>query len=182
MFGGEIAPVREPPIDEWFMRNSEFVPDLLAERDFPAGTKFDARSAGHLPYGANFAVRAAEQKAVEYDPSLGVGASDALLGEKTDVLLRILRTFSGHGVWIGNASVQHLIPRERQTVEYIRKYYLSLGRTTACSDLKRSYAKPLLIADALRKSAVSIAQAALSSLIRHKEAKYISRRHFHFPG
>lgn len=179
IFGGEIIPILELPANEWFHKNLEFLPDLLAKRSFPDGAIIEASRPRDFPYGANFAVRSFEQRQVQYDTTLGVGAKIALLGEETDVLLKILRNFSGYGVWVGNASVNHLIPTDRQTVNYIKKYYFSLGRTTVRRDLETSRAKPPLMLNALVKSSLSFAQEAFYKLIRYKEAKYISRKAFH---
>jgi len=44
-----------------------------------------------LPFGANFAMRAAEQRALRYDPELGSGwAKSSCVEEETDVIARVL--------------------------------------------------------------------------------------------
>jgi glycosyltransferase involved in cell wall biosynthesis len=125
LFGGKIVPVLEPPRATWFEQNMELLPELLAVRDF--GSIELPLSVHGLPYGANYAVRAVEQRAFLYDINLGAGSGTA--GEETRVIQSLLESgFKGY--WLPDAIVYHLIPSERQTTKYVLERYKAQGATT----------------------------------------------------
>jgi glycosyltransferase involved in cell wall biosynthesis len=132
IFGGEIIPVLEAPTPEWFGKLADRWPltTLLAKRNFgdkPVRLGFDR---GIVPWGANFAVRAAEQRSVRYEPALGVSPVQRRLGEEAEALFRIMKA-GGVGWWAPDAKVQHIIPVQRQTLRYVYGYSLSYGETVA---------------------------------------------------
>ena len=80
-----------------------------------------------LPYGANLAVRADEQRALPFDPDLGRHPERFFYsGEESDLLHRITRA-GGTGVWLPEAAVEHWIDAGRQTRAYLRRYYVGVG-------------------------------------------------------
>ena len=83
-----------------------------------------------LPYGANYVVRAVEQRQFRYDPALGRRGRAGSLGEET-VVLRALLSGGATGWWVPEAGVVHWIPAERQTVTYLRRYFALVDPTTA---------------------------------------------------
>lgn len=89
IFGGVVEPVYETAPPAWMIENFSLLNDLLAKRDHgPIEGRMDIEQ--HLlPYGANFAVRALEQRQCLYDPNLGVSPNQKRLGEETLVLLAI---------------------------------------------------------------------------------------------
>ena len=130
VFGGSIFPALEgdPPLWlrslRWFFPSS-FV--IYGKRNFPEGP-IDLAS-GKLPFGGNFAVRAEEQRKFRYDRSLGRRPGTLLFAyEETDVIRAILTT-GGKGRWVPAAAVDHWIPRSRQTLSYLRIFYLGLWWT-----------------------------------------------------
>jgi len=128
VFGGRILPVLEEPAVDWFAANIDNLRSLLAYRDFGDEPFALSEEGDRLPFGANYAVRIAEQKLHTYDPELGLGPNHRRIGEETDVICSILSA-GGTGVWVPGAIVRHLISRARQTEEYICAYYKGLGET-----------------------------------------------------
>jgi glycosyltransferase involved in cell wall biosynthesis len=126
-FGGPIRPVFDPPPPRWLQRALPHVETAYAARDAADGA---AMTSTHddLPFGANMAIRAAEQRVHLFDPALGRRPGPFLLGEDTRVLRSILRA-GGHGVWVGEAAVGHVVGPDRQTVDYLWSYFVSAGRT-----------------------------------------------------
>ena len=132
VFGGEIIPVLQPPTPKWFGRLADQWPltTLLAEHNFgdkPVRLGFEQ---GVVPWGANFAVRAAEQRRVHYEAALGVSPLQRRVGEEAEVIFQIMKT-GAVGWWVPEAKVQHIIPVKRQTLRYVYEYYLSCGETAA---------------------------------------------------
>ena len=83
-----------------------------------------------IPFGANFAVKISEQRKFFYDPNLGRKMQHGTLGEETAVVRAILN--SGYsGWWVPGASVQHWIPREKQTLSYLKSYWRLHGKHLA---------------------------------------------------
>lgn len=132
VFGGEIIPVLQPPTPKWFSRLADQWPltTLLAKRNY--GDKaipldFDR---GVIPWGANFAVRTAEQRRVLYEPALGVSPLQRRVGEEAEVMFQIMKA-GAVGWWTPEAKVRHIIPVKRQTLRYVYEFYLSCGETAA---------------------------------------------------
>jgi hypothetical protein len=49
-------------------------------------------------------------------------------GDENEALRRMLA--DGHsGTWLPEARVRHFVPRERMTLDYVRRYYRGIGRT-----------------------------------------------------
>lgn len=130
IFGGVVEPVYSSPPPSWLIENSSLLSDLLAKRDHGSIEGRLAIEQHLLPYGANFAVRAIEQKQCLYDPNLGVGPNQKRLGEETMVLLAIGR-LGGSYYWIPGSRVRHLIPNNRMSFDYVRVYFQSVGETWA---------------------------------------------------
>jgi glucosyl-dolichyl phosphate glucuronosyltransferase len=130
IFGGRVIPVLLPPTPAWFARAADEWPvaTVVARRDFgDQPIELDAR---RLPFGASFAVRAANQKRHLYNPGLGVSPVHARLGEETDVMGRIMAE-GGVARWVPEAKVEHVTQSSRQTVGYIYRYFRSVGDTWA---------------------------------------------------
>lgn len=120
IFGGKARPIYEEPVAKWFVESESFLSDLLAIRDADWTNVTPTR----LPYGLNYAVRRDLQLLHKYDPELGVAPGRRRGGEETEMIRAALQ--SGEvGLWVWDAIVYHLIPPERQSIEYIMKYYRS---------------------------------------------------------
>ena len=144
VFGGRIRPRYEPPAPKWIVQAEAVLVGPYAIRDL--GEQFQALAADdedHFPFGANWAVRAAEQRASRYDPELGPVAKRYRTHEEYDVIHRILGS-GATGYWIPQAMVEHCIGRDRQTVRYIAAYYESWGETLALRNAAATAARPFL--------------------------------------
>ena len=125
-FGGPIRPRFEGNPPRWLMAGWAQVDDAYAIRDL-GNTAM--RLSRDLPYGANYAVRLAEQRTHRYNPRLGRRAGELIGGEELAVMAAILRE-GGEGWWLPSACVRHWIPVERQTTTYLKRYYRHQGRAS----------------------------------------------------
>ena len=128
IFGGNIKPWFEgtPPL--WLERVWTQVSSAYASRDL--GEDEVPLSSVVIPFGANFAVRTAEQRRYLYDPRLGVRPDDIMGGEETTVIRNMLSD-GIKGWWVPMARVRHYIPEARQTIQYLRDYYKGYGQYCA---------------------------------------------------
>ena len=128
VFGGPVRPRFEgtPPV--WLAATWRKVGDAFAFRDLSMEPiELDGKK-DKVPYGINFVVRMREQRQFPYNPKLGRKHGAGVLGEETEVIQMILAS-AGSGWWIPDAQVEHWVPKERQTVKYLRSYYALVGRT-----------------------------------------------------
>ena len=131
VFGGKILPVFEAPLPVWLERSLPLVEGAFALRDF--GDRELELDCAELPYGANYAVRAFENKAVPYRLDLGPGTD--LYGEETDAMQSIL---AGNKTWrwIPDAKVHHCIGAQRMTLAYLDDYFFRYGKSLAHTEDK----------------------------------------------
>ena len=135
-FGGVIHPVFESPRLAWLEETWQKCKAVYAERDL-GGKEFEFQP-NQFPYGANFAVRANVQQQFRFDTSVG-RVSGGLVGEDEIEMLRRV-TAAGHvGAWIPSAKLQHFIPDDRVTPEYVRNYFIGQGVANVMNQ-KSSYA------------------------------------------
>lgn len=132
VLGGKVTPVLLGPVPSWWEGASGELEGLVARRDFGPEPVALSIEENRLPFGANYAVRASEQKALCYDPLLGVGPNRKRLGEETQVIRALLR--SGRGMSVPDAEVLHQIPQGRLTEKYAEVYFRSIGETWAYLD------------------------------------------------
>ncbi len=143
VFGGRIIPRLEAPSPKWFIDNQDLLAGVLADRDL--GEDYLRLSEDDMPYGANYAIRAVEQRRHLYDPELGVAPGSRRVGEEITVMKAILAE-GGIGYWVPYSKVFHIISLPRQTERYVRDYYMGQGETATfiaiarTRRLKRSYA------------------------------------------
>ena len=132
LFGGRVLPELEPPVSPVFAGRLHRWPlsSLVGHRDFGNAESRISLEDGQFPWGASYAVRAAEQGRHLYNVELGLSPRHRRSGEESDVLYRILKA-GGSGWWVPGASVRHLVPAERQTLAYIDSYFEQAGRTAA---------------------------------------------------
>ena len=138
LFAGRILPELEPPADPLFARFLLQWPVnyAVAHRDMGDEESPISVEGGRLPWGANLAARAEEQRLHPYDEQLGLSPRHRRTGEETDMAYRILKA-GGTGWWVPGARVRHIIPPERQTLAHLAAHYDQAGRTAAfLHDLK----------------------------------------------
>ena len=129
VFGGPITPKLKGTPPPWLVRAAEHgtVSTAYAKRDLgESPIELDAET-GKIPYGANYAVRMAEQRKFSFNPRFGQTKRDNIRGEETIQVGEILKR-GYEGRWVPDARVDHMISEERQTEAYIRAFYVGLGR------------------------------------------------------
>ena len=125
-FGGPIAPVFEGPSPIWLTGALRQVGNAYAALDL--GMEMIPLGVDALPFGANWAVRLSEQRRHLYDPRLGPRGELQFYGEEWAVMQAMLAT-GASGRWVPAARVQHVIPQTRQSIGYLRRYYVGNGRS-----------------------------------------------------
>jgi glycosyltransferase involved in cell wall biosynthesis len=143
VFGGRIVPKYEPPVARWVLESEDSTFCVYAIRNFGDNVQPLSIAEDRLPFGANYAIRAAEQRAFRYDPNLGPVPHRHRRNEETDVITRLLKS-GATGYWIPNAVVEHCIGRERQTVRYIADFFVGDGETYAFQNADTTAATPFL--------------------------------------
>lgn len=141
VYGGRIKPRYEPPAERWITECESLVDSAFAIRDFGNEVQPLSVAEGRIPFGANFAVRLAEQRVFRYDPDLGLAPNRRRGGDEIDVVSRLLMS-GAKGYWLPEAKVEHCIGRERQTILYIGTYYEGFGETCAFRDAAVTAAEP----------------------------------------
>jgi glycosyltransferase involved in cell wall biosynthesis len=142
VFGGRIRPRYEAPVEKWVIESEAVLVGPYAIRDFGDHLQpLSADDEDHFPFGANWAIRAVEQRAFRYDPELGPVPNRIRNQEETDIIHRLLGS-GATGYWIPEAKVEHCIGRDRQTVRYIADYYESWGETLAFRNAAATAAAP----------------------------------------
>jgi len=127
-FGGPIVPAFEGTPPRWLQSALPHVDNAYAARDL--GNAPVPLTRETLPFGANFAVRAEEQRRHLFDPELGRRDSALFAGEEWAVLEALLGE-GASGRWVPDARLRHVIAPERQTVLYLRNYYVGNGMSLA---------------------------------------------------
>ena len=130
VFGGRIRPRYEPPVVKWIAESERVLGGPFAIRDFGDEVRPLSVAESRIPYGANFAIRTAEQRLVQYDPNLGLAPNQRRYDDEVDVITRLLAS-GAKGYWVPRAIVEHCIGRERQTVDYIAAFNEGWGETWA---------------------------------------------------
>ncbi len=144
VFGGRIMPRYQAPVAKWVPKSQAVLDGPYAIRDFgDQPYPLSAADEDHFPFGANWAVRAVEQRAFRYDPELGPMPTRIRVQEDTDVIRRLLRS-GATGYWIPNAIAHHCIGHERQTIRYIAAYYEGFGETWAFRNASITTLAPFL--------------------------------------
>jgi len=125
VFGGVIEPWSAGEMPAWLRAAWPEFRSAYAARDLgPAEIRL---TPSILPYGANMAVRAEEQRQYLFDAELGHRGAGRLGGEETAVLRSILAG-GGEGWWVPGARLRHFIPAERQSLGYLRAFYHGRGQ------------------------------------------------------
>jgi glucosyl-dolichyl phosphate glucuronosyltransferase len=144
VFGGRITPRYEAPVPKWIITSEALLEGPYAIRDFGDQVyPLSAEDEDHYPYGANWAIRAIEQRAFRYNPELGPLPNRIRTHDDTDVIFRVLGS-GATGYWIPQAVVEHYIGRDRQRINYIAAYYESHGETRAFREAASTAATPFL--------------------------------------
>jgi hypothetical protein len=125
IFGGCVIPILEKPSPLWFSEDRCELEGLFADRKV-IGEARPFFIGETLPVGANFAVRAAEQKAHLFDPIYGYAPGRMRGGEEVE-LIKTLLGEGCRGYWVPNSKVFHIIPVSRQRLSYVWAWYWGQG-------------------------------------------------------
>lgn len=128
IFGGPVVPwfPNDPPA--WLERGFTVVENAYAALDL--GSEELALSHERFPFGANMALRRSAHLRRPFNPAFGPRPGVQLRGEEM-VLVRELLALGETGWWVPDARVRHYVPPDRQTLRYLRDYYLGSGRCLA---------------------------------------------------
>jgi glycosyltransferase involved in cell wall biosynthesis len=141
-FGGPVRPHFEGTPPAWVHALLPHIGQAYALREFPPGRVVIDQD--HLPYGANFATRRVIHDQVDFDLALGrIGKDGGCLSEES-AFFQAAMAKGYRGVWIPDCPVLHVIPVERQTIGYLRRYYRLAGATpgTIPSNAARLFGRP----------------------------------------
>lgn len=132
-FGGTIEPWFESPPPDWILAAWPRLSHCYGERKFEGpAMEVDMVS---MPYGANFAVRSEVQRHYHFDPDLGRIGTGLLAGEETGMFQRMLT--DGHrGLFLPMARIQHFVPQDRLSLEFLRRAFFGRGATHALEFLR----------------------------------------------
>jgi glycosyltransferase involved in cell wall biosynthesis len=127
--GGRVTPIFEAPaLPAWFPNRPGLLWGVVALLDYgPAPVKYGVR----VPLGVNMAMhRDAIQRAGGFDPAIGRKAGTLLGQEVREWCLRAhARGLVGY--YAPNIVVQHLIPADRLTKRYFRRWFFWRGISRA---------------------------------------------------
>ncbi len=122
-FGGPVDLHFEGKPPAWLPGALPLIATAFAQRSATPGLGPIGDDPGRIPFGANMAIRGAEQRAHRYDARRGRQPGARLLsGEESEVLSKI-QAAGGIGIWVPGAQVTHWIPSDRQSIAYLRRYY-----------------------------------------------------------
>ena len=126
VFGGPVAPWFEGEAPSWLLQGFDAVSSAFATRDLGA-ERIALDGQQKTPFGANYAVRLAEQRTVRYDPALGRQPGATVLGEEVGSYSKCWRAVAMAGGFRKLPSSIGL--KSRQTMQYLSDYYIGQGRT-----------------------------------------------------
>lgn len=123
-WGGRIEPCFPAGRPRWISENWSQLAGCFAARDL--GDQPIEFTATSLPYGANFAVRGSVQRQHLFHTELG-RRGDAVVGEDELEFLRRLLAGGHRGKWVPESRLQHVIPANRASTEYVFNYFVGQG-------------------------------------------------------
>jgi glycosyltransferase involved in cell wall biosynthesis len=127
--GGRVTPLfEEPALPAWFPKTPGLLWGVLALLDYgPAPVKYGTR----VPLGVNMAMRRdAIARAGGFDPAIGRKAGTLLGQEVREWCLRA-HAAGLTGYYVPGIVVQHLIPGDRLTKRYFRRWFFWRGISRA---------------------------------------------------
>ena len=140
-FGGRITPLFEDgKTPRWLCRWSL---SWVSGLDMGAETKEFPKN--KYPIGANMGFRRSVlQQTGSFNPELGRSGKNLMGGEEKDLFQRIKA--AGHKIiYLPELKVEHVIPKSRTTLDYIRRFGDGVGRSERIrSKAEGTYAKRLL--------------------------------------
>jgi glycosyltransferase involved in cell wall biosynthesis len=136
--GGTIDPLFSITPPSWINRHIDLLQGPFAIRQLGGETRPLATT--EMIFGANMAFRTEVLRKYLFNVELGLKGNGAVRGDETELVNR-LRNQKHHGIWVGNAVVEHYIPRERLTTSYIRKFFRGYGEQARMEEISNPYPK-----------------------------------------
>ena len=125
-FGGPVEPWFAVTPPQWIRRHFEALAGAFATRRIGEVTR--PIEASEYPYGVNMATRRQAFDKVSFDMRIGPIGKTQVRGEDT-TLIDGFRKQGYQGLWVATARLQHYIPPERLTYQYIWDFHAGLGKT-----------------------------------------------------
>lgn len=116
-FGGPVRPWFESPPPAWLADNLGVLGICFALVDYGPTSRRLAPT--ERVVGANVAFRKSAMDRFPFDPEYGRVGAKLTSGDDTRVQEQVVAA-GGHGVWVGDAAVDHFLPTARVTTAYIR--------------------------------------------------------------
>lgn len=125
VFGGPIEPLFQgEQTPAWLKSGFAVVANAFAIIDRSAAVGAISHEA--YPYGANMALHRRVFNEHRYPVEVGPRPGSKVRGEEMMLIWELLSAGES-GFWIPDAVVEHSIPPRRQTMAYLREYYLGSG-------------------------------------------------------
>jgi cellulose synthase/poly-beta-1,6-N-acetylglucosamine synthase-like glycosyltransferase len=129
-FGGPIRPFMDQEAPEWFDTALHDMGAGFMWAVLDLGPDEIPLGGGRLPFGANMAYRRADLPESPFDPRLGRMEDQLLAGEET-ALMGYLADLGMEGRWIPSATVEHYVPGDSLTLDYVRRWWVGHGKAQA---------------------------------------------------
>jgi len=132
LFGGPIEPrFMGKQVPRWLLSGFSVVANAFAIID-PQDAQGEI-TRDNYPYGANMAAHRRVFASHTYPVEIGPRPGSEIRGEEMVLIWNVLAG-GGSGVWVPEATVEHCIPQKRQTLAYLRAYYLASGQLHQLTD------------------------------------------------
>jgi glucosyl-dolichyl phosphate glucuronosyltransferase len=127
-FGGTIEPWFEESPPDWVVNNMDGMrAPLVINR---LGEEIRELRTHEYPLGANMAFWTRVIRSYPFDVTIGHRGGRLCGGDDIDVIDR-MRADGLLGVWVGTAKVQHFIPKDRMSKEYLTRQAVDYGSSHA---------------------------------------------------
>ena len=128
-WGGSVRPDFEQEPPKWVTENWEACAKIFAIREWTESPEpMGVKNSVHLPFGANFAIRGDVQRQFLFDTEFGRKGEGMRGFDEIDLFKRLLE-LDHRGDWCIEAAVDHFIPADRVSLDYVERYYQGQGET-----------------------------------------------------
>ncbi len=143
VLGGPIAVCLEGSPPAWLSAGVHWILDAYAGR-FDTDFRGQFFAKGPKPYGANFALQRAVAREFPFDPALGHHPLRPTMGGEETAVIASMLTNCGKGWWVPEGQVTHHIDGTRQSIGYLRSYYVAAGCLGTRDGDGRSFSRLLI--------------------------------------
>ncbi|MEM9999795.1 MAG: glycosyltransferase family 2 protein [Pseudomonadota bacterium] len=125
-FGGAIHPDLQGNPPRWAKSALKVIPNVWAGLDLTQADQSLQNVDYPHPYGANMLVRRSAL-VVPFRSDIGRNGGKLLVGGEETAFFRLLKQRGLTGRWVEKATVRHRIGPDRQTLDYVRRYFIGQG-------------------------------------------------------